>query len=73
MREGDREAAVGGVRKSGLFHGGGVYAKPLLQYGKLTVPLIWPSSFVTLFGEKSWRSSSDRFVSEGCRDLQHGP
>jgi len=43
---------VGGVRKSGLFNGGGVYAKPLLQYWKLNVPLIWPSSFVTLFGEK---------------------
>lgn len=52
MREGGREAAEGGVRKSGLFNDGGVYAKPLLQYGKLNGPLIWPSSFVTLFGEK---------------------
>jgi hypothetical protein len=49
---GGREAAVGGVRKSGLFNGGGVCAKPLLQYWKLNVPLIWPSSFVMLFGEK---------------------
>ena len=35
MLEGGREAAVGGLRKSGLFNGGGVYAKPLLQFWKL--------------------------------------
>ena len=35
MGERGREAAVGGVRKSGLFNGGGVYAKPLLQYWNL--------------------------------------
>jgi hypothetical protein len=32
MGERGREAAVGGVRKSGWFNDGGVYAKPLLQY-----------------------------------------
>lgn len=36
MGERGREAAVGGVRKSGLFNGGGVYAKPLLQYRPCT-------------------------------------